>query len=268
MLVRMFYKALPTEILGASETINQQVVSSTVSNNPIPAIGGKGLPSVEEIKAYIAANFAAQDRCVTLGDYISRCYQIPGKYGSPFRIYGKVEDNKVKLYILSQDGSAKLIDYSSYVVKNNLVEYITPYRMINDFVEINDGKFINLQVEVDLHVDKVFNTAEVKISAINEVKEFFDIEKWQMNEHIYISQVVDILREVPGVINVVDIRFFNMENGAYSDSISSQVIGPRIQQPSGGFRSYIQPIDNAIFSTPISMFEIRYPEKDILIRIG
>jgi len=259
---------IKAEILGASETINQQVVSSTVSNNPIPAIGGKGLPSVEEIKAYIAANFAAQDRCVTLGDYISRCYQIPGKYGSPFRIYGKVEDNKVKLYILSQDGSAKLIDYSSYVVKNNLVEYITPYRMINDFVEINDGKFINLQVEVDLHVDKVFNTAEVKISAINEVKEFFDIEKWQMNEHIYISQVVDILREVPGVINVVDIRFFNMENGAYSDSISSQVIGPRIQQPSGGFRSYIQPIDNAIFSTPISMFEIRYPEKDILIRIG
>lgn len=256
------------EILGNSEELNQAVIASTVSNNPIPAIGGKGLPSVEEIKYYIAANFAAQERCVTLEDYISRCYQIPGKYGSPFRIFGKVEDNKVKLYILSQNGDGQLIDYSSYIVKNNLVSYLTPYRMINDFVEINDGKFVNLQVEADLHIDKNFNASEVKITAIQQIRDFFDIEKWQMNQHIYISQVVDILREIPGVINVVDIRFYNMEGGPYSETLSAQATSSRVSNANGSFRSYLSPIDNTIYSTPISMFEIRYPERDILIRVG
>ena len=32
------------------------------------------------------------------------------------------------------------------------------------------------------------------------------------------------------------------------------------------FKTQIELMDNAIYSTPLSMFEIRYPEKDIKIR--
>jgi hypothetical protein len=193
-------------ILGADATLNQTVIQSTRANNPIPALGGVGLPLAEEIKHFIAANYAAQNRCVTLEDYISRAQQIPGKFGAPFRIYGKVEDNKVKMYILSRDGNGKLVTSSTNVIKNNLQRYLVPYRMLNDFVEINDGKVVNLQVETDVLIDRTFNISEVKGNIINTIKNFFNIENWQMNQHIYVSQINDIIRDVPGVINVVDIR--------------------------------------------------------------
>ena len=256
-------------ILGTDPAKNQAVLSSIRANNPVPAIGGRGLPTVSEIKNFIASNFASQNRCVTLEDYIARAYQIPGKFGAPFRIHGIVDDNKVILYILTKDAENKLSSISTGEIKRNLVNYLTPYRMINDFVEINDGKFVNLEVEVDLFVDKTYNSSEVKLNSILKIKEYFDIDTWQMNQHIYVSQLTDILREIPGVINVVDVRFYNLEGGIYSTTLSSQATGARTyDNNSGVYRTQIEYINNAIYSTPISMFEVRYSEKDIRCRIS
>jgi len=256
-------------INGPDEKINKAVVSSVFSINPIPAMGGMGMPTVSEIKHNISANFASQMRCVTLEDYISRAYQLPGKYGGPFRIYGEVEDNKVKMFILSRDGEGKIITQSTSVIKNNLAAYLIPFRMINDYVEINDGAVLNFQIEADLFTDKTYNSSEIKLNAINTMKDYFNIENWQMNQHLYISQLTDILRDVPGVINVVEVRIFNLEGGGYSNTISSQaVINRRFIPDTGGYITQIAPIDNAVFSTPRSMFEVRNPEKDIKIRIA
>jgi len=256
-------------ILGSDANINQTVLSSIRATNPIPAIGGRGLPTVSEIKNFIASNFASQDRCVTLEDYISRAYQIPGKFGAPFRIHGEVNDNKVILYFLTKDANDKLNTVSTGEVKRNLAEYLLPYRMINDFVEINDGKFVNLEIQADLLTDKTYNGSEIKLNAILKIKDFFNIDNWQMNQHIYVSQLTDILREVPGVINVVDIRFYNMEGGLYSSILCSQATGQGTEDlVQGVYKTQIEFIDNTIFSTPVSMFEVRYPEKDIRCRIA
>jgi len=252
---------------GPDDKTNQQVVGSATSFNPIPAMGGMNMPTVSEIKHNISANFASQKRCVTLEDYISRAYQLPGKFGGPFRIFGEVEDNKVKMYTLSRDGDGKIITYSTSVIKNNLAAYMVPYRMINDFVEINDGMVINLQIEADLFIDKTYNLSEVKLNAINVIKDFFDIEKWQMNQHIYISQINDILRDVPGVINVVDIRIVNMVGGDYSNTISSQAQSGREYIPStGGYRAILNLIENSVLGHHKSIFEVKFPERDIKIR--
>lgn len=256
------------QVLGTNANIRQQVIGSLRATNPIPAIGGNGLPTVNELRKYIAANYASQERCVTIEDYIARSYQMPGKFGSPFKVYGTVEDNKVKLYVLTREASGKLITTSTSDIKRNLLRYLTPYRMINDYVEINDAKVVNVQVEADLYVDKSYNTNEVKANAIQVIQEFMDVDNWEMNENIYISQIVDQLREVPGVINVVDLRFFNMESGGYSDTVHFQATGDRLLLPTGGFRTRIDFIDNTILGTPISMFEVKYPERDILVRVA
>jgi len=256
-----------SQSLGANLELIQGVLASTRANNPVPAIGGVGLPGIEEVKSFIAANYASQNRAVTLDDYVARAFQMPGKFGAPFRIFGKVEDNKVKMYTLTRDGAGMLVDVSTNVIKTNLQRYMVPFRMINDYVEVNDGKIVNLQIEVDLFVDKTFNASEVKSQAINQIKSYFNVEKWQMNQNIYVSQLTDFLRDIPGIINVVDIRFYNMEGGDYSSTRHSQADFNRTQDPNtGAFRTEFSYIDNAIFGTPISMFEIKFPAKDILIR--
>jgi len=256
-------------INGSDAAQTQKVLSSSRANNPVPAIGGVGLPTIDEVRNNIAANFASQMRAVTLGDYISRAYQMPGKFGAPFKVHGEVEDNKVKLYILSRSSDGTLISQSTSDIKNNLAAFLVPFRMINDYIEINDGKVVNLQVEVDLYVNKDFNLNEIKSNTIAQVQNFLNIERWEMNQNIYVSQLTDILREVPGVINVVDIRFYNMEAGGYSSTLISQATGNKnIIVATGGFRTQIDFIDNTIFGTPLSMFEIKFPNKDIMVRVA
>ena len=255
--------------IGPNANITQSVLSSTRANNPVPAIGGVGLPSIDEIRHNIAANFASQMRCVTLEDYISRAYQMPGKYGAPFKVHGEVQDNKVKLYILTRAADGTLISSSTSDIKNNLAKFLVPYRMINDYIEINDGKVVNLQVEVDLYVNKDFNSNEIKSNTISVVSDFMNIERWEMNQNIYVSQITEKIREVPGVINVVEIRFYNMESGGYSSTLCAQATGGRSLIPAtGGYRTEIDYLDNSIFGSPLAMFEIKFPGRDILIRVA
>lgn len=254
---------------GSDTNIIQNIIGTTQVNNPLPAIGGADLQSVDEIKFYASSNYASQDRCVTLQDYIARVNQMPGRFGSPFRTWGQLEDNKVKLYILSKDSNGKLVSNSNSIVKNNIASYLVPYRMLNDYIEINDGQVINLQCEIDLFIDKSFNSNEIKLNAINSVKAFFDINKWTFNQNIYVSQIVDMLRSIAGVINVVDVRFYNLEGGNYSNVIISQAVGDRL--PIVGtsvYKTQIEFIDNTIFATPLSMWEIKFPDKDIMVRVA
>lgn len=254
---------------GSDATTVQRVISSTRANNPVPAIGGVGLPSIDEIRHNIAANFASQLRCVTLEDYISRAYQMPGKFGAPFKIHGEVQENKVKLYVLTRAGDGTLISNSTSDIKENLSNFLVPYRMINDFIEINDGKVVNLQVEVDLFVNKDYNVNEIKSNAIKVVSDFMNIERWEMNQNIYISQIIDKIRDVPGVINVVEIRFYNMEGGGYSTTLCAQATGSRVIIPdTGGYRTQIDYIDNTIFGSTLALFEIKKPSFDIKCRVA
>ena len=259
-------------IQGTDATKNDETLSSARGTNIIPALGGMDLPTVQEIRFAASSNFASQERCVTIADYIARAKQMPGKFGAAFRVGGRINDNKAQLYILSKDGNGKLTEQSSNLLKNNIVNYLSKYRMINDFVEINNAKVVNVSFEVDLLTDKSFNSNEIKVSALQQLKDYFDVNKWDLGQHIYISQMTDILREVPGVINVSGIRAYNLDGGQYSSTLISQANGnTELLSASAGVaggarRTRINFIDNAIYSTPLSMFEIRYPESDIFIR--
>ena len=83
---------------------------------------------------------------------------------------------------------------------------VTDYRMINDYVEITDGKVINLGMDLDLFVDKNFNQSEVVNNVIEPVIDYFDVKKWSMGDDIFVSNLVEIINNVGGVLNLVNFR--------------------------------------------------------------
>ena len=66
----------------AEQNLFQVVRNSLAAENNIPAVGGDGPESSDEIKQNATAFFAAQNRVVTADDYIARCYAMPSKFGS------------------------------------------------------------------------------------------------------------------------------------------------------------------------------------------
>lgn len=247
---------------GSNASINNSVKASLKVNNLFPALGGRETPSVEEIRGLVKYNFAGQNRAVTIKDYQSRIAQMPGKYGVPFRCGVFEEQNKVKVYILGLDSDTKLTNTSTSTLKENIATYLADYRMLNDYVQITNGRIVNLSFEIDLYVDKKAPQAQIMSSVISEVSKVMDINKYQMGDNIYMSPLVETINNVGGVMNVLDIRVFNkVGGGKYSVNEISQ---PYVDV---GTRQIDLSSDYTLFGEPTTMFEIKYPNIDISVRV-
>lgn len=251
-------------INGDDSQINRVIRESISVNNPIPALGGKEEPSVDEIRNLVRYNFSAQDRCVTIKDYQSRIPLMPGQFGVPFRTGVWEERNKINVSILALDENGKLTTQATSALKQNIAEYLADFRMINDYVTIKNGRVYNLSFEIDVFAEKAIPKGQVISGVINQVKDYFDINKWDMGDNIYISQLIENINNVGGVLNVTDLRVFNKvnENGKYS---LNEVAQPYIDEET-------RQIDllgrYTLFGEPNGMFEIKYPNKDIKVTIS
>jgi hypothetical protein len=248
-------------VIGSNQQINNAVKNSLTVNNAFPALGGRDIPSVDEVRNMVRYNFASQNRAVTIKDYQSRISQMPGKFGVPFRCGVFEERNKINVYVLGLDGDSNLTNASTSVLKDNISTYLADYRMLNDYVTITDGKVINLGFEIDLYIDKQVTQSQVISQVITDVQNYMDINKYQMGDNIYISNLIKEINDVGGVINVIDLRVYNKVGGVYSLNEISQ---PYLDAET---RQIDLSDDYTLFGEPTSMFEILQPTKDIAVRV-
>jgi len=244
-------------VKGPRQDYNNVIKRSLKVSNPIPAIGGNNGLSIDEVRELIKYNFSSQNRSVTLTDYLVQIYKMPGKFGSPFRANAYKLNNKVVIPILSIDSEGKLSNNSNTLLKENITEYLSYYRMINDYVEIKDGKIFNLAFDIDVYVENTSNMT-IANNIITIVKDYLNIFKHQMNDDLHLGELEKKILDANGVINVINVKVYNKFNGEYSMNVISQTI---TDQNTGE----IKIINNTIYSTADSMFEIKYPEKDIKV---
>jgi len=242
---------------GSRSDFNEQVKKSLIVNNPIAAIGGNDGLSIDQIKQLIKYNFSSQNRDVTLTDYLLQIYKMPGQFGSAFRANAYKENNKVVIPMIGISSDGKLNNSSNSILKENIAEYISQFRMINDFVEIKDGKIFNISIDIDVYVENISNN-KVANNIITAIKNYFDVNKYQMNSDIFLGKLQRIILDTTGVINIISLKFYNKVGNGYSvNSISQEIVDTTTGE--------IKIVNNTIYSDPDSMFEILYPEKDIRV---
>ncbi len=248
--------------------------------NPTPSYGGKDSPSNEEIKYLIKYNSAEQERCVTLKDYYSRICKIHPKFGIPFRHSVVEENNKVVIYTLGLDYQGHLMSQLSETVADNIKEYLKEYKCVNDFVEIRSGRVINLSFDINIYVDKTYDKSEVINRVIDLVYNYMDIRKHIMGEDIFLGDLEKEISKLDGVLNLISLRCYNkvgVADGYSDDTINQSTINvdscyekERIEKLGGSSdNNEIDLIesDKMLFSSIDTMFEIKYKQKDIKIRI-
>tara|TARA_R110000824_G_scaffold106610_21_gene252187 strand:+ start:13589 stop:15415 length:1827 start_codon:yes stop_codon:yes gene_type:complete len=254
-LVNMF-------VNGPDSTVNNSIRQSLSVNNPVPALGGRDEPSVDEIRQLTKYNFSAQNRAVTIKDYQSRVSLMPGEFGVPFRTGVFEEQNKIMVYILGLNSSGKLSNSSTNTLKQNISNYLADYKMLNDYVVIGDGRIINLGFEFDLLIEKDYPQSQIISNVIRNVKEFIDINKHYMGENIYLGELLENVNNVGGVTNVIEIRVFNkVGEGVYS---MNEIEQPYVDDETREIEISDQ---YTLFGNPIGMFEVKFPEKDIKVRV-
>ena len=256
----------------ANEATKSAVKSSITVVNTTPSVSGKDMPTVQEMKYMIKYNKGAKNRCVTVKDYIDRVLMMPPKYGTPFRVGCSEENNKIMLYLLGIDYQKKLDSALPSLLAENIQNYLTEYRMINDFVEIKPGRIINLSVEVDVHVDKNYNMSDVVALIISKVQDYFDINKRNMGDDLYVGDLKKEISKIDGVANLIEVRVYNETCAGYSSTQTNQELytasdcnRPEEEKAPGRYRLDLEESDWIIYSDGDTMLEIKYPEKDIRV---
>ena len=245
---------------GPSNNNNQTVINSLTVNNVTAAIGGANQPSIEEVRNMVTFNFASQNRAVTINDYNALIRKMPGKYGAPAKTAITEKDNKININVLSYDSNGSLTQTVSNTLKQNIANYLSKYRMINDYISINVGQVIDLEYDLSVVLDSGQNQGTVITKIIDEVSRFMAPTDRTMGQNIFVSQLKQIIQNVAGVISITDLKIYNKVGGQYSSSETSQ-------RYSDNETKEIQLIDETIFAEPSQIYQVRFPEKDIKVRV-
>ena len=240
-------------------------IKTTVSvDNPAPAAGGKTVDSLDDIKHNAMANFATQNRLVTKEDYIIRCYSMPSRFGSVSKAYIIPDDQisqntkdkianplAMNLYVLGFNENKQLTQLND-AIKTNLQTYLGYYRMLTDAVNIKDAFIINIGLEFKITVLPNYNSNEVLLKCISDIKDYFNIDKWQINQPILKYDIINIISNVKGVQSVMGVTYKNLydTDKGYSGNIYNLEQADR--------KGVIYP------SLDPSIFEVKFPNSDIM----
>ena len=242
-------------------------VDSIACNNPEPATGGGPGDSSQDIKLNAIANFSAQKRTVTKEDYIFRALAMPPQFGSVAKAYIAQDTqisldtnkrisnpNALNLYTLGYDYNKRLTTLP-FASKINLSTYLEQYRMLTDAINIKEASVINFKLEFNIKVKNGYSNDRALISAINNLKAFFNIDNWQINEPINIGDITGLLYNIRGIQTVDNLIFTNLfgENLGYSKF--------KYNFESATRNNIIYP------SLDPSIFELKYPNTDIIGRV-
>jgi hypothetical protein len=295
---------------ASQRIVYNRVKNSLAVDNEVPAVGGRGPETLEEIRQNALANFGSQNRAVTARDYQVRALSLPAKYGGIAKAYasadGTLDNNSpssilaspnslqqftdivmdfveradsnepsegevkeqiknfligktdnvnetnnpfaINLYLLGYNQNGNLTPINK-AIKQNLKTYLNEYRMLTDGVNILDGFVVNIGVEFEVITLEGYNKSEVVTQCINEIRNFFQIDKWTFNQTINLNELELVIANVEGVSSVPKLHISNKCRGQYS--INSYNIDAATK-------------DKIIYpSLDPCVFEIKFPNSDI-----
>ena len=301
------------DLLSFNQTdraIYNRIKNSLAVDNELPAVGGRGAETLEEIRQNALANFGAQNRAVTALDYQVRAISLPSKFGGISKAYAtadgnldnnspssilaspnslqqftdivmsfieKVDDEEptegevkeeiknflvgktdnvsetnnpfaINLYLLGYDGNNNLTPINN-AIKQNLKTYLNEYRMLTDGINILDGFIVNIGVEFEVTTLEGYNKSEIVVECINEIRNYFSIDKWSFNQTINLSELELVIANVEGVTSIPKLHILNKCKGQYSPNSYNIEAATK---------------DKIIYpSLDPCVFEIKFPNSDI-----
>lgn len=238
-----------------SSTVASQVRASIDVTNDQPASGGENAPTLDELRGKVRAARNAQSRIVTREDLLARVYTMPSNFGRVFRAGVRSNPNNplsTQLFIISRDKNKSLV-VSPDSLKENLRTYLNQFRLISDAIDILDSQVINLSVTFQVATDPSANRNTVVQSVITDLKSFFNINNFQIDQPISTSDVTNIIINTAGVLSIVDLKIEN-QRGTVLERVYSDV----------GFDVRANTFKGLIIGPPGSIFEVKYPNFDII----
>jgi len=207
----------PSEITLVSSK-KSSVVSSIEISNEEPIVGSAERMTNEELKQRAVGHYASQGRAVTRQDYESLVYNMPNKFGIIKRVSvindPSATNRRMAMYIVSEDSDGKLINANSRI-KQNIKNWLTQYKSLNDVLDIYDAKIINFGVDFKVSVDPRFSNENILSRCNAAIRNYFSNQSY-IGEPVYITRLYAVLSKVEGVSDVKKVNVYQKTSSNYS----------------------------------------------------
>ena len=245
---RLFQFRNPENLLTSK---TNDIIASLEVNNEKPLYSTNSDITIEELKQRVKSNYATQSRAITLQDYESLVYNMPAKFGNIKRasILNNNKDSRaLNMYVISEDSASKLATTDTKT-KQNLKNWLTRFKSLNDTLQIRDAKVVNFGIEFIAVSDKRYSANNVLNSAIQKLEEYFS-ETFYIGEPVYINRIYDTLNKLDGIVDVKTVKVV-LKSGASYNSVQFNLAD-------------IISKDGTFYNIPKNcIFELKYPRNDI-----
>ena len=246
----------------SQDSLDQAEVASVRTSleviNEEAFVGANPLPSTDELKQRAFGVYSMQNRVVTKDDLITATYNMPRKFGTvhkaaAYQDSDSFNQRNINLYVVSKDANDNL-EVANNTIKNNLKTYLSRFKMVNDTIDILDAKIINIGINF-----KIITFADVnKFAAIDSAKDslvtfFSDRKNFEIGESFLLSDVFNVLKNTPAVLDVLEVDVLTKTGATYADTNFDAT--NRVNRDREG-RRILSPID--------SIFEVKFPNVDIV----
>ncbi len=191
-------------------TLSQPLTGLAAVRNPLPAMGGVDRESTQRVKLLAPAAFKTQRRCVTEADYADRATAHPQvqKAVATSRWTG----SWYTIFLSVDRKGGKAVDTA---FKNNLLDFIEPWRMAGVDIEVTDPVSVALDLALSICVSPDRFRVDVQAALLQALGSqrlptgpaFFHPDRFTFGQSLYLSQLIAAALAVPGVDGVEVTRF-------------------------------------------------------------
>ena len=158
------------------------------------ASGGSEPESIESIKLWAPRFFETQNRCVTQQDYETFATNFNGICKAKAVVCERSgEANVIRLYVLTYGADNNTVAIPNQTLKDNLLDYLNKYKMLTDWLEIEDGIIKPVNFSGTVTIAEGFIKSLVLKNISDALNNFMNVDIRDMGEPLRISDLYALI---------------------------------------------------------------------------
>jgi predicted phage baseplate assembly protein len=176
------------------------------AENPVAAGGGTGAEDVERARFFAPRLFRAQERAVTIDDYVDLALQAPG--------VGKAAAtalnwNEIVLYVAPSGQVAE----PSELLKRDLLAFFETRRLAGSVLVVLGPGPVDVYLRATVQAKPYFLQADVRTAVETAIADLLGFDAVAFGEPVYLSRVYDAIQSLEQVASLAITEFARVPGG-------------------------------------------------------
>jgi hypothetical protein len=190
----------------ANTQFSSSLAAVVAAENPVAAGGGTAAEDVQRARFFAPRLFRAQDRAVTLDDYVDLALQVPG--------VGKASAtalnwNEIVLYVAPSGQVAE----PSELLKRDLLAFFETRRLAGSVLVVLGPEPVDVYLRATVQAKPYFLQADVRAAVEAAIADLLAFDAVGFGDPVYLSRVYDAVQSLEQVASLTVTEFSRRAGG-------------------------------------------------------